>query len=93
MSSERGNRLIHFEVVGLDGRSEVAVVGREKSPRHLSFAVVPQFLMHLGEARRVRLKTKKEVADWLDSVVAGELWDSLFFQIGVVIWFPLFVSF
>lgn len=72
MSSDKGKREVHYLLKKKGGGgSDLAVVGKEKSLRHMSYHyairnasfAVPSF----------KLKSRREVIDWLDSIVSGSL--------------------
>jgi hypothetical protein len=55
VSNDRGRRLVHYYLRGEPGAGgreerELAVVGRERSPRHMSYAVQGRFLRSLAAA-------------------------------------------
>lgn len=50
VSNDRGRRLVHYYLRGDGGSKELAVVGRERSPRHMSYAVQGRFLRALAAA-------------------------------------------
>lgn len=54
VSNDRGRRLVHYYLRGEPGSGgeerELAVVGRERSPRHMSYAVQGRFLCSLAAA-------------------------------------------
>lgn len=55
VSNDRGRRLVHYYLRGEPGdggaeERELAVVGRERSPRHMSYAVQGRFLRSLAAA-------------------------------------------
>ena len=50
VSSDRGRRLVHYYLRGEGGARELAVVGRERSPRHMSYAVQGRLLRALAAA-------------------------------------------
>nr|CAB3481017.1 unnamed protein product [Digitaria exilis] len=50
MSNDRGRRLVHYYLRGDGEAKELAVVGRERSPRHMSYAVQGRFLRALAAA-------------------------------------------
>jgi hypothetical protein len=50
VSNDRGRRLVHYFLRGLGEERELAVVGRERSPRHMSYAVQGPFLLALAAA-------------------------------------------
>uniref|UniRef100_K3YGL1 BAH domain-containing protein n=1 Tax=Setaria italica TaxID=4555 RepID=K3YGL1_SETIT len=50
VSNDRGRRLVHYYLRGEGDAKELAVVGRERSPRHMSYAVQGRFLRALAAA-------------------------------------------
>jgi hypothetical protein len=50
VSNDRGRRLVHYFLRGPGEERELAVVGRERSPRHMSYAVQDPFLLSLAAA-------------------------------------------
>ncbi|KAF8775524.1 hypothetical protein HU200_004518 [Digitaria exilis] len=50
MSNDRGRRLVHYYLRGDGEAKELVVVGRERSPRHMSYAVQGRFLRALAAA-------------------------------------------
>lgn len=50
VSNDRGRRLVHYYLRGEGEAKELAVVGRERSPRHMSYAVQGRFLRALAAA-------------------------------------------
>ena len=50
VSNDRGSRLVHYYLRGNGEAKELAVVGRERSPRHMSYAVQGRFLRALAAA-------------------------------------------
>jgi hypothetical protein len=50
VSNDRGRRLVHYYLRGEADSKELAVVGRERSPRHMSYAVQGRFLRALAAA-------------------------------------------
>ncbi|URE10308.1 agenet domain containing protein [Musa troglodytarum] len=47
VSNDRGRRVVHYYLKGAGGGADLAVVGREKSVRHMSYAVPNQFVRSL----------------------------------------------
>uniref|UniRef100_A0A0E0ELS6 BAH domain-containing protein n=1 Tax=Oryza meridionalis TaxID=40149 RepID=A0A0E0ELS6_9ORYZ len=83
VSNDRGRRLVHYYLRGAAAGGggggearELAVVGRERSPRHMSYVVQGRFLRSLaaagvgGGAPR-KWRSRREVVDWLSSLVSG----------------------
>ncbi|CAL5006097.1 unnamed protein product [Urochloa decumbens] len=50
VSNDRGRRLVHYYLRGEGDTKELAVVGRERSPRHMSYAVQGRLLRSLAAA-------------------------------------------
>ncbi|KAJ8774686.1 hypothetical protein K2173_017132 [Erythroxylum novogranatense] len=74
LSGERGRREVHYFLKRFDGASDLAVIGREKSLRHISYHYAIRnrsVLLSLGPLSK--LKSRREVVDWLSSVVSGSL--------------------
>lgn len=74
VSSDRGRREVHYYLKSGDGASDLAVVGKEKSLRHMSYhyALQNRFLNSLGLFTSLtKLKSRREVVEWLSSVVSG----------------------
>lgn len=70
--NEKGGKVMYYYVVGCGGRSDLAVVGREKRHGHVSYTVVPQFLKGLGVSLpRMKLRKRKDVVAWLRFLISG----------------------
>ncbi|XP_044461489.1 uncharacterized protein LOC123192868 [Mangifera indica] len=71
---ERGNRIVHFYLKDAFGDLVLAVVGTERSIRHMMYVVSDEFLNAYGSERFINVSTKwrarREVVDWLSSLVA-----------------------
>lgn len=69
-SSDRGRREVHYYLKRRDGcGSDLAVIGKEKSSRHMSYRYVisnTSFTTSL-----YKLRSRREVVDWLNSIVSG----------------------
>ncbi|PNY08805.1 agenet domain-containing protein [Trifolium pratense] len=80
---ERGNRVIHFYLRDMSGNLVLAVVGTERSVRHMMYVVPQQFLQAYGSTTiTYKWRARREVVDWLNHLVsrnqsqrAGELLD------------------
>ncbi|KAJ0082777.1 hypothetical protein Patl1_09672 [Pistacia atlantica] len=70
---ERGNRVVHFYLKDTFGDLVLAVVGTERSIRHMMYVVSDEFLNAYGSERFINASTKwrarREVVDWLSSLV------------------------
>ncbi|KAF5472678.1 hypothetical protein F2P56_009372 [Juglans regia] len=71
---ERGNRVIHFYLKDVSGGSLLAVVGTERSVRHMTYVVSDAFMALPGFEKSVNACTKwrarREVVEWLTSLVS-----------------------
>ncbi|XP_073055971.1 uncharacterized protein [Primulina eburnea] len=74
ISSEKGNRVVHYYLKGSAGNSVLAVVGTERSIRHMVYVVSEDFIYIYGSTTRIHCETKwrarREVVEWLTSVVS-----------------------
>ena len=77
-STEKGRREVHYYLrrCGSGGR-DLVVVGKEKTARHMSYRyrigdgkLVPSIL---SCASRVKLRSRREVVDWLESIISGDV--------------------
>lgn len=71
VSHERGSRLVHYFLDGADGASHLAVVGTEKSIRHMFYVVAEDFCREYGASRPgvsgLKWRSRREVVHWLAS--------------------------
>ncbi|KAJ9689958.1 hypothetical protein PVL29_012562 [Vitis rotundifolia] len=74
---ERGSRVVHYYLKNTSGTSILAVVGTERSIRHMFYVVSDEFLHAYGGDTSVKVCTKwrarREVVDWLTSVISHPL--------------------
>lgn len=72
VSSDKGRREVHYYLKRRDGISDLAVIGKEKSLRHMSynFAIKNRSLF-FSSTSFYKLKSRKEVVCWLNSVISG----------------------
>ena len=70
VSSDKGRREVHYYLKRRDDESDLAVIGKEKSLRHMSYHYAFSFANGLINTNN-RLKSRREVIDWLNSVVSG----------------------
>lgn len=63
--SEKGRREIHYVLKRKDGGSDLAVIAKEKSLRHMTY----RFLLDYSSL--LKPKSKREVVDWLNSFTPG----------------------
>ncbi|GMI99921.1 hypothetical protein like AT1G68580 [Hibiscus trionum] len=71
VSSDKGRREVHYYLKRRDGASDLAVIGRERSLRHISyhFAIKNRSLF-FSSTSFYKLKSRREVVYWLNSVVS-----------------------
>lgn len=71
VSKERGNRVVHYFLKDISGESILAVVGTERSVRHMFYVVSEEFLNVQGADNSVhagfRWRSRREVVNWLTS--------------------------
>lgn len=74
VSNDRGNRESCYYLKRKDGSSALAVVGKEKSLRHMSYhyAIRDKDLLSISaNSSKLKLRSRREVIDWLNSIIAG----------------------
>lgn len=78
VSTDRGRREVHYFLKKRDGISDLAVIGKEKSLRHMSYhnaigdrVLIPLASPSSSSSLLLKLKSRREVVDWLNSVVSG----------------------
>ncbi|XVE91411.1 hypothetical protein REPUB_Repub01dG0007200 [Reevesia pubescens] len=71
VSTDKGRREVHYYLKRTDGVSDLAVIGKEKSLRHMSyhFAIKNRSLF-FSSTSFYKLKSRREVVYWLNSVVS-----------------------
>ncbi|KAJ7963650.1 putative Agenet domain-containing protein / bromo-adjacent domain-containing protein [Quillaja saponaria] len=76
ISQERGNRVVHYFLKDSAGESTLAVVGTERSVRHMFYVVAEDFLEVYGEEGPIRAgfkwRSRREVVDWLTSMLSKQ---------------------
>lgn len=76
VSKERGNRVVHYYFKDVAGESILAVVGTERSVRHMFYVVSEEFLSaHGGENSDYagyRWRSRREVVNWLTSMLSKQ---------------------
>ncbi|VAH28120.1 unnamed protein product [Triticum turgidum subsp. durum] len=80
LSQERGSRVVHYYLEDVEGVSHLAVVGTERSLRHMLYVVSEDFHGPQGSggadggqgmfARKWR--SRREVVDWLESFLPAK---------------------
>ncbi|KAK9276371.1 hypothetical protein L1049_005904 [Liquidambar formosana] len=72
VSSDKGRREVHYYLKRRDGGSDLAVIGKEKSLRHMSYhyAICNRSLLSFAPSSSLmKLRSRREVIDWLKSIV------------------------
>ncbi|GMH25036.1 hypothetical protein Nepgr_026879 [Nepenthes gracilis] len=76
VSQERGSRLVHYILKDSSGESILAVVGTERSLRHMVYVVADEFVKAYGEESSVasgfKWRSRREVVDWLTSMLCKQ---------------------
>lgn len=76
VSQERGNRVVHYFLKDSAGESILAVVGTERSVRHMFYVVADEFLQAYGKESSVhagfKWRSRREVVDWLTSMLSKQ---------------------
>ncbi|XP_059624813.1 uncharacterized protein LOC132267922 [Cornus florida] len=76
ISQERGNRVVHFYLKDASGNLVLAVVGTERSIRHMIYVVSDEFLQAYESKGFITASTKwrarREVVDWLKSLLSEQ---------------------
>ncbi|XP_043691026.1 uncharacterized protein LOC122641791 isoform X1 [Telopea speciosissima] len=74
VSQERGNRIVHYFLKNAAGDSVLAVVGTERSLRHMIYVVAEEFLQSHGSEKSInagfKWRSRREVVDWLTSLLS-----------------------
>ncbi|OVA12004.1 Bromo adjacent homology (BAH) domain [Macleaya cordata] len=74
VSQEKGNRVVHYYLKDSAGDSILAVVGTERSVRHMIYVVSEEFLQAYGSENSItanfKWRSKREVVDWLTSLLS-----------------------
>ncbi|KAF3453327.1 hypothetical protein FNV43_RR03767 [Rhamnella rubrinervis] len=76
VSQERGNRVVHYFLKDSAGESVLAVVGTERSVRHMFYVVAEDFLQVHGKECSIhagfKWRSRREVVDWLTSMLSKQ---------------------
>ena len=74
VSQERGHRVVHYFLKDSTGNFILAVVGTERSVRHMFYVVADEFLNAYGSENSVhagfKWRSRREVVDWLTSMLS-----------------------
>ncbi|KAF8378463.1 hypothetical protein HHK36_029803 [Tetracentron sinense] len=75
VSNDKGRREVHYYLKRRDGGSDLAVVGRERSLRHMAYHYAlcnRSLLLSLAPSSSLlKLRSRRDVVDWLSSIVPG----------------------
>lgn len=76
VSQERGNRVVHYYLKDSTGDSVLAVVGTERSLRHMFYVVAEEFLEICAKEGTFpagfKWRSRREVVDWLTSTLSKQ---------------------
>ncbi|XP_019058013.1 PREDICTED: uncharacterized protein LOC104811654 isoform X2 [Tarenaya hassleriana] len=76
VSQERGNRVVHYFLKDSSGESILAVVGTERSVRHMFYVVSEEFVRVHGAENSIhagfKWRSRREVVDWLTSMLSKQ---------------------
>ncbi|VFQ73431.1 unnamed protein product [Cuscuta campestris] len=76
VSKERGNRVVHYFLKDSSGDSVLAIVGTERSVRHMFYVVSEEFLKVHGAETSIqagfRWRSRREVVNWLTSMLSKQ---------------------
>ncbi|KAL4566901.1 hypothetical protein LXL04_031027 [Taraxacum kok-saghyz] len=76
VSKERGKRIVHYFLKDISGESVLAVVGTERSIRHMFYVVAEEFLKvheaHNSVNAGYRWRSRREVVNWLTSMLSKQ---------------------
>ncbi|GAB4846001.1 hypothetical protein Ancab_025005 [Ancistrocladus abbreviatus] len=76
VSQERGSRVVHYILKDSVGESTLAVVGTERSLRHMVYVVADEFVSVYGAENSIqsgfKWRSRREVIDWLTSMLSKQ---------------------
>ncbi|CAN1773476.1 DUF724 domain-containing protein 3 [Linum perenne] len=76
VSQERGNRVVHYFLKDSSGEFILAVVGTERSVRHMFYVVAEEFVQAYGAENSIhagfKWRSRREVVDWLTSMLSKQ---------------------
>nr|POE58846.1 hypothetical protein CFP56_01631 [Quercus suber] len=76
VSQERGNRVVNYFLKDSTGESIRAIVGTERSVRHMFYVVAEEFLQAYGKESSIhagyKWLSRREVVDWLTSMLSKQ---------------------
>ncbi|XP_018717437.1 disease resistance protein RUN1-like isoform X2 [Eucalyptus grandis] len=71
VSTDKGRRKVRFYLKRRDGGKDLAVVGRGRSSRHMSYRCALPRKSAIGLGNHGRIKSRRQVIDWLYSVITS----------------------
>ncbi|KAJ7516104.1 hypothetical protein O6H91_22G043200 [Diphasiastrum complanatum] len=75
VSHDRGSRVVHYYLKDQKGHASLAVIGTERSLRHMVYVVCEEFLPLAGLDKTTtaafKWRARREVVDWLTSLIAN----------------------
>lgn len=81
LCQERGNRVVHYYLKEASGEFVLAVIGTERSIRHMMYVVSDEFVETYGSKGFINACTKwrarREVVEWLTSLVSRPSWSEV----------------
>lgn len=96
VSQERGNRVVHYFLKDSAGDSTLAVVGTERSVRHMFYVVAEEFVRTYGAENSIhagfKWRSRREVVDWLTSMLSKQHLQgdrSSMYFLCWIFWFPM----
>ncbi|KAG6472310.1 hypothetical protein ZIOFF_069770 [Zingiber officinale] len=77
ISQERGDRAVHYYLEDSSGDSYLAVIGTERSLRHMLYVVAEEFCQVYGanklQLSSLKWRSRREVVDWLASFLPADV--------------------
>ncbi|KAJ0980129.1 hypothetical protein J5N97_008384 [Dioscorea zingiberensis] len=70
VSRERGSRVVRYHLEDSSGGSHLAVVGTERSLRHMFYAIAEEFCHEYGADSCLKWRSRREVIDWLSAFIS-----------------------
>lgn len=85
INQERGRRVVHYYLEDSGGRSHLAVVGTERSLRHMLYVASEDFCQAFGPEKAAQIpaikwRSRREVIDWLTSFIPGRISSRKYFK-------------
>jgi hypothetical protein len=71
VSMDKGRKEVRYYLKKKNGGSDLALIGKEKNSRHMSYHYA---IRKSSLAPFFKLKSRKEVLDWLNSIIQGQFY-------------------